>query len=54
MIFNNISKFDTSMKENEELLKNNIDQFKHEASIYTNKTVYSLNSSNSPSSYNQP
>ena len=54
MSINNICKFDTAMKENEELLKKKIDKIKAKASSSNNKTVYDINSNNSPSSYNQP
>ena len=50
MSINNISKFYTAMKENEELLKKNIDKFKTEAYRSINKTVSALNSNKSPSS----
>ena len=53
MIINNISKFDTAMKEDEELLKNKIDKFEAEASSSINKTVSALNSKNPPYYYNQ-
>ena len=42
------------MKENEELLKNNIDELKAKSSRSINNTVYTLNTNNFPSSYNQP
>ena len=42
------------MKENEELLKNNIDEFKAKVSSYINKKLSTLYSINYPSSYNQP
>ena len=54
----NITKFGTTMKENEDILNTNIDtkidEFKDEASISINKTLYPLNPINSTSSYNQP
>ena len=39
MSFNNIYKFDTAMKENEELLKNNMDEFRAKASSFINTTT---------------
>ena len=42
------------MKENEELLKNNIDKFKSKSSRFINNTVSPLSSNNYPYSYNQP
>ena len=53
-IINNISKFYTSMKENEDFIEKNIEKFKAKASSSINKTVYDINSSNSTSYYNQP
>ena len=46
------------MKEHEEILNKNIDtnidDLKAEASISTNKTLYTINPNKFPSSYNQP
>ena len=49
MSINNIFKFDTAMKENEEFLKNTIEKFKAKACSSINKTVSTLNSNNHPS-----
>ena len=54
----NITKFETAMKEHEEILNTDIDTniyyLKSEASIYINKTFSTLNSNKYPYSYNQP
>ena len=50
----NISKFETAMEENEEWLKNNIDEFKAKASSPMNNTDSPLNPNKYISSYNQP
>ena len=54
----NISKFETAMKENEELLNMNInmniEKLKSKSSSSINNTVYNINSNNYPSYYNQP
>ena len=53
-----ITKFETAMKEHEDIINTNIDtridEFKYEASSSINKTLYPLNSNNYTSSYNQP
>ena len=49
MSINNISKFETAMKENEYLLKNNIKNSKTKAYSSISKTVYPLNPKNCPS-----
>ena len=58
MNITNISKSETAVKENVELINTNIDtdlyEFKNEASISINKTVSTINTNNPPSSYNQP
>ena len=54
MSINKIINFDTAGKENEELLKENFDRFKTEASRSINIKNYSSNSYKSSSSYYQP
>ena len=58
MSFNNISKFETAMKEHEEILNTkidtNIDDLKAEASSSINKILSPFNSNNYPHYYNQP
>ena len=58
MSFNNISKFETEMKEHEDILNTKIDtkiyDLKYEASSSINKKLSPLNSNNPPSSYKKP
>ena len=58
MSITNISKFETAMKENEDILNKeidtNIDELRAEESSSTNKKFSPLYPNNSPSSYNQP
>ena len=46
MSTNNKIKFDTEIKENEESLKTNLDEFKDEASIYIDMKTITHNSNN--------
>ena len=54
MSINRKIKFDTSRKENEEVLKNNFDKFKAKESSSINMKAPDLNSYKYPYSYDQP